>query len=141
MSKHSKLNYRLRRKLVYFYHAPNMTNSVCQRRNTWILLCWNVEQNYCTRVIRSLNPTLLVEKRSIIIKIQKYQMYIRMSLFWYILFSAVFIILRFYKRSQDLKIKILLKIQRKCVLFGENIELRGQMKSLAQMPLLLIELR
>ena len=128
------------RDIVYFNLAPNMANSVCQRRITWTLLCWNVEQNYCTRVIRSLNPTLLVEKRSIIIKIQKYQMDIRMSLFWYILFSAVFIILRFYKRSQDLKIKILLKIQRKCVLFGANIELRGQMKSLAQMPLL-IELR
>ena len=114
MKNHSKLQED--RDIVYFYLAPNMTNSVCQRRIMLNLLCWNVEQNYCTRVIRRLNPTLLVEKRSIIIKIQKYQMYIRMSLFWYILFFAVFIIPRFYKRSQDLKIKILLKIQRKCVL-------------------------
>ena len=48
--------------LLYFCLAPNKRNSVCQRRIILILLCWNVEQNYCTRVIRRLTPppTLLV---------------------------------------------------------------------------------
>ena len=55
------------RGLVYFYLAPNMTNSVCHRRITWILFCWKVEQNYCTRVMRRLTTTLLVVLQPLLI--------------------------------------------------------------------------
>ena len=57
-----------------FLSSAGKSKSFSQRRNSWILICWNLEQNYCTWVIRIIAP--IHTPRYLILNMVKTNLYV-----------------------------------------------------------------